>query len=65
LRGMEDQTERARMAPVEAGHRNPTEAEITQRLEPSALVVLHLANDLKDGACVTSSESATGAPCMG
>ena len=44
---------RARLRPVEAGHRNASEAEILKGLHEGAEVVLHPANDLKDGARVT------------
>ena len=44
---------RVRLRPVEAGHRNASEAEILKGLHEGAEVVLHPANDLKDGARVT------------
>jgi HlyD family secretion protein len=44
---------RARVVPVEVGHRNAAEAEITKGLNVGAPVILHPANDLKDGARVT------------
>jgi HlyD family secretion protein len=43
---------RTRLRPVEVGRRNASEAEITKGLEEAAEVVLHPANDLKDGARV-------------
>jgi len=44
---------RARVVPVEVGHRNTLEAEITKGLSVGATVILHPANDLKEGARVT------------
>ena len=43
---------RARLRPVEVGHRNASEAEITQGLAEGLEVILHPANDLKDDARV-------------
>lgn len=43
---------RTRLTPVEVGHRNASEAEIVKGLTEGAEVVLHPANDLKDGARV-------------
>ena len=43
---------RARILPVEVAHRNASEAEITRGLDEGAEVILHPANDLKDGARV-------------
>jgi len=43
---------RARLLPVEVGHRNASEAEITKGLTEGAKVILHPANDLKDDARV-------------
>jgi HlyD family secretion protein len=51
---------RARITAVEVGHRNANEAEITQGLEQGTPVILHPANDLKDGARIIPSESAAG-----
>jgi len=36
------------------GHRNALEAEIIRGLSPGEAVILHPANDLKDGVTVTS-----------
>lgn len=47
---------RTRMAAVEVGHRNAAEAEITAGLAERARVVLHPANDLKDGARVAARD---------
>jgi HlyD family secretion protein len=44
---------RARLLPVAVGHRNASEAEITKGLTEGAEVILHPANDLKDGARVS------------
>ncbi len=43
---------RTRRIPVEVGHRNALEAEIVKGLNEGAEVILHPANDLKDGARV-------------
>ena len=43
---------RARVLTVEVGHRNASEAEIVKGLSEGAEVILHPANDLKDGARV-------------
>lgn len=43
---------RARLVPVEVGHRNALEAEITKGIDEGAELILHPANDLKDGARV-------------
>jgi hypothetical protein len=43
---------RTRLLPVEVGHRNSSEVEITKGLDEDAKVILHPANDLKDGARV-------------
>ncbi len=43
---------RAHVLPVEAGHRNASEAEIVKGLNEGAQVILHPANDLKNGARV-------------
>jgi HlyD family secretion protein len=43
---------RVRLVPVEVGHRNASQGEITKGLEEGAEVVLHPANDLKNGARV-------------
>jgi HlyD family secretion protein len=43
---------RARLLPVEVGHRNASEAEILNGLREGAQVILHPANDLKEGARV-------------
>lgn len=43
---------RIRLVSVQVGHRNAAEAEVTQGLELNAEVVLHPANDLKNGARV-------------
>ena len=48
---------RARALPVEIGHRNASEAEITKGLNEGAEVILHPANDLKDGERVTLRRS--------
>jgi HlyD family secretion protein len=40
---------RARLLPVEVGYRNASEAEIVKGLNEGAEVILHPANDLKDG----------------
>jgi HlyD family secretion protein len=45
---------RAHLLPVEVGHRNASEAEIMKGLKEGAQVILHPANDLKDGARVTA-----------
>ncbi|MBZ5677805.1 MAG: efflux RND transporter periplasmic adaptor subunit [Acidobacteriia bacterium] len=45
---------RAHRRPVEVGHRNALEAEIIRGLSPGEAVILHPANDLKDGVPVTS-----------
>lgn len=45
---------RARLLPVEVGHRNASEAEIIKGLNEGAQVISHPANDLKDGARVTA-----------
>ncbi len=50
---------RARIFPVEAGHRNAAEVELLKGLNEGARVILHPANDLKVGARVTL-RSATG-----
>ena len=43
---------RTRLLPVEVGHGNSSEVEITKGLSEDAKVILHPANDLKDGARV-------------
>ncbi len=43
---------RARLLPVEAGHRSSSEAEILKGLDAGMTVILHPPNDLKDGARV-------------
>ena len=43
---------RARLHPVEIGHRNASEAEILKGLSEGAQVILHPANDLKEGVRV-------------
>ncbi len=43
---------RARLLPVEVGHRNSSEVEILKRLDEGMTVILHPPNDLKDGARV-------------
>jgi len=43
---------RARLLPIEVGHRNAFEAEITEGLTEGMEVILHPANDLKDDARV-------------
>lgn len=43
---------RARLRPVEIGHRNASEAEILKGIDEGAEVVLHPANELKGGARV-------------
>ena len=43
---------RARLLPVETGHRNGSEAEIVKGLNEGAEVILHPGNDLKNGARV-------------
>lgn len=43
---------RTRLLPVEVGHRNASEVEIVKGLSEGAEVILHPANDLKDGARV-------------
>ena len=43
---------RARLLPVEVGHRNSSEAEILKGLNAGLKVILHPPNDLKDGARV-------------
>jgi HlyD family secretion protein len=43
---------RTRLLPVEVGHRNSSEVEITKGLDEEAKVVLHPANDLRDSARV-------------
>lgn len=43
---------KTRPVSVEVGHRNSTEAEILQGLDENAQVILHPANDLKEGARV-------------
>ena len=45
---------RTTLRPVEVGHRNASEAEITKGLEEGAEVVLHPANDLKDATRVVA-----------
>src|SRR6185312_15209943 len=44
---------RARVVPVEVGHRNASEAEIIKGLDVGAQVILHPANDLKQGTRVS------------
>lgn len=44
---------RARLRPVETGHRNASEVEILKGLHEGAEVILHPANDLKNDARVT------------
>lgn len=44
---------RCRLRPVEVGHRNDSEAEVIKGLSEGSEVILHPANDLKDGARVT------------
>jgi len=44
---------RARLRPVEVGHRNSSEVEILKGLHEGAEVILHPANDLKNDARVT------------
>jgi HlyD family secretion protein len=46
---------RARLLPVDVGHRNASEAEILKGLEKDVQVILHPANDVQDGARVTVS----------
>ena len=48
---------RARLRPVEAGHRNASEVEILKGLGEGAEVILHPANDLKNDARVTVHRS--------
>jgi HlyD family secretion protein len=48
---------RARLRPVEVGHRNASEAEIIKGLEAGDEVILHPANDLENGARVVAQES--------
>jgi HlyD family secretion protein len=43
---------RTRLLPVEVGHRNASEAEVVKGLNEGAEVIVHPANDLKDGARV-------------
>jgi HlyD family secretion protein len=43
---------RTRLLPVEVGHRNASEAEVIKGLNEGAEVIVHPANDLKDGARV-------------
>jgi len=43
---------RVRRHPVEIGHRNPSEVELTKGLDEGALVILHPATDLRDGGRV-------------
>ena len=43
---------RTRLVPVQVGQRNAAEAEVIQGLEVNAEVILHPANDLKNGARV-------------
>lgn len=43
---------RSRLLPLEVGHRSSSEVEITKGLDEDAKVILHPANDLKDGARV-------------
>lgn len=45
---------RARLAPVEVGHRTASEAEILKGLDPGAEVVMHPANELKNGSRVAA-----------
>ncbi len=45
---------RARLLPVQIGHRNPFEAEIVNGLTEGAEVILHPTNDLKAGARVVA-----------
>jgi len=40
---------RARILPVEVGHRNASEVEMLKGLNVGAEVILHPGNDLKDG----------------
>lgn len=44
---------RTRLLTMEIGHRSSSEVEITKGLDDGAKVILHPANDLKDGARVT------------
>jgi HlyD family secretion protein len=44
---------RARLTPLEVGHRNSTQAEILAGLEPGDLVLLHPAAEIVDGTRVT------------
>lgn len=44
---------RARLIPVEIGHRNASEAEVLKGLKDGARVILHPANEIKDGDRVT------------
>ncbi|MBZ5605229.1 MAG: HlyD family efflux transporter periplasmic adaptor subunit [Acidobacteriia bacterium] len=44
---------KARLVPVEVGHRNAAEAEVTNGIDPETQVILHPANELKNGSRVT------------